>query len=70
MERYATEAMKAERDAAVKHALKAKVPLFEIAEEFGLSEAELGVIIAGQGPPRHDDIVDARTAPKLVARGR
>lgn len=64
MEAFTVEALKADRDRAVKQAIKAKVPIFEIAAEFGLSEAEVGLILTEQyGAPakRPDDIIDART---------
>lgn len=60
MERYAAEALKMDRDQAVKAALKAKMPIFEVAAEFGLTDTEIGEIIKNQGPPRKDDILDAR----------
>jgi diketogulonate reductase-like aldo/keto reductase len=56
--------MKAQRDQYVKQALKNKVPIFEVAQEYGLSEAEIGELIKGQGPPRKDDILDARNQPQ------
>lgn len=72
-ERFAAEAITADRDRAVKGALKAGMPIFEVAKEFELSDAEVGKIIASQGPPRHDamDVKDARDEkPKIVIPGR
>ena len=63
MEKYAAEGMKAQRDQLVKQALKNKVPIFEVAAEYDLSEAEIGEIIKNQGPPRKDDLLDARNQP-------
>lgn len=61
---FAAEAIRADRDAAIKNALDAKVPLFDIMERFGLSEAEIAAIIMrqGSGPrkPDPDAIKDAR----------
>lgn len=67
MERFTAEALKADRDRAVKSAIKAKMPIFEIARDFGLTEAEIGALIVEQNGPvkRPDDIVDAREAPEL-----
>lgn len=73
MERFAAEGMKAQRDQYVKEALKAKMPIFEVAEAYHLTEAEIGEIIKNQGPPRRDDILDARNAPQTkggLIRGR
>lgn len=53
-ERFAAEAIKAERDAAIRNALKMNMPIFEVAKEFGLTDAEIGEIIKNQGPPRRD----------------
>lgn len=67
MERFAAEALQRDRDHAIKAALKAKVPIFEIMADFGLSEAEIGKIIVDQsGGPRRDDVRDARSEGKEV----
>lgn len=66
--------MKADRDHAVRMALKQKVPIFEIAKDFKLSEAEIGAIISEMGGgPKKDDLLDAREEESKIAllrRGR
>ncbi len=66
MERFAAEGLKAERDAAVKHALKSKVPWPEVMESFGLTLEEIMAISAKLDglPARKDDILDARDEPR------
>lgn len=63
MERFAAENMKAQRDQNVKDALDAKMPIFDVTARYNLSEAEIGQIIKNQGPPRKDDLLDARNQP-------
>lgn len=76
MELFAAEAIKAQRDQAVKAALKAKVPWPEVMEDFGLTLAEIMAIsdkMSGLSTKRPDDIRDARDEPKgkeVIARGR
>lgn len=74
MMRFAAEALKRDRDQAIKAALKAKVPIFEVAADFGLTETEIGEILKAQGPPRRDphDLNDARdgSGKEVIASGR
>ena len=54
MERLAAESIKAERDAAIRSAIKAKVPWMEIAADYGLTFEEVNEIANASGltPPR------------------
>ena len=72
MERFTAEALKAERDRAVQSAIKAKMPIFEIARDFGLTEAEIGALIVEQNGPqkRPDDLLDATEDPRLIVGRR
>lgn len=76
MERFAAEVFERERVDAIKRALKAKMSFPDIMVEFELSREELEVFIKKYhldgGPPRKDDLKDARDAPsgKGATRGR
>lgn len=73
MIRWAEDAMKAERNEAIRRSIKAKVPWTEIAESFGITEREVIEIVTEMGlagPPRKqpDDIMDSRDEPKRGGR--
>ncbi len=50
MERFAADAIKAERDHAIKSAIKANTPWADLTEMFGLSSAEIEKIIVASYP--------------------
>jgi hypothetical protein len=64
MELHAAEALKSQRDQAVRAALKANVPWTEVVEVFGIGLEEILKISEQQGGPRRDDLTDARDEPK------
>jgi hypothetical protein len=50
MERFAAESLKAERDAAIKAAIKNNTPWPDLMEVFGLSQAEIEKVIVDSVP--------------------
>ena len=50
MERFAAESLKADRDAAIKAAIKANTPWPDLMDAFGLSQVEIEKIIVDSVP--------------------